>query len=108
MRPVACPPIQRRVRIKMVGTAQERLCPPYAAGISRNNRNDLLAPMGPIQALRSYRVHAFPFQKATARPMTADTDSDLPPPPAHEPARRSGSIVLVLLVAGAIVAAAVA
>jgi two-component system cell cycle sensor histidine kinase/response regulator CckA len=40
--------------------------------------------------------------------MTADTDSDLPPPPAHEPARRSGSIVLVLLVAGAIVAAAVA
>jgi two-component system cell cycle sensor histidine kinase/response regulator CckA len=40
--------------------------------------------------------------------MTADTDSDLPPPPAHEPTRRSGSIVLVLLVAGAIVAAAVA
>jgi two-component system cell cycle sensor histidine kinase/response regulator CckA len=42
--------------------------------------------------------------------MTADTDSDLQPPPmtAHEPARRSGSIVLVLLVAGAIVAAAVA
>ncbi len=40
--------------------------------------------------------------------MTADTDSDLPPPPAHEPARRSGSIVLVLLVAGAIVAAAIA
>ncbi|MEA2941074.1 MAG: two-component system, cell cycle sensor histidine kinase and response regulator CckA, partial [Bradyrhizobium sp.] len=39
--------------------------------------------------------------------MTADTDHDLPPP-AHEPARRSGSIVLVLLVAGAIVAAAVA
>jgi two-component system cell cycle sensor histidine kinase/response regulator CckA len=39
--------------------------------------------------------------------MTADIDSDLPPP-AHEPARRSGSIVLVLLVAGAIVAAAVA
>src|SRR3954453_6083996 len=39
--------------------------------------------------------------------MTAATDSDLPPPPAHEPARRSGSIVLVLLVAGAIVAAAV-
>jgi two-component system cell cycle sensor histidine kinase/response regulator CckA len=42
--------------------------------------------------------------------MTADTDSDLQRPPmtAHEPARRSGSIVLVLLVAGAIVAAAVA
>src|ERR1700731_5238753 len=42
--------------------------------------------------------------------MTADTDSDLQHPPiaAHEPVRRSGSIVLVLLVAGAIVAAAVA
>ncbi len=42
--------------------------------------------------------------------MTADIDSDLQHPPmtAHEPARRSGSIVLVLLVAGAIVAAAVA
>jgi two-component system cell cycle sensor histidine kinase/response regulator CckA len=42
--------------------------------------------------------------------MTADTDHDLQPAPmtAHEPARRSGSIVLVLLVAGAIVAAAVA
>src|ERR1700710_2267880 len=42
--------------------------------------------------------------------MTADTDNDLSPPPMtpHEPARRSGSIVLVLLVAGAIVAAAVA
>jgi two-component system cell cycle sensor histidine kinase/response regulator CckA len=41
--------------------------------------------------------------------MTTEPDIDLPPaPPAHEPARRSGSIVLVLLVAGAIVAAAVA
>jgi two-component system cell cycle sensor histidine kinase/response regulator CckA len=42
--------------------------------------------------------------------MTADTDNDLQSTPmtAHEPARRSGSIVLVLLVAGAIVAAAVA
>jgi two-component system cell cycle sensor histidine kinase/response regulator CckA len=39
--------------------------------------------------------------------MTTEPDNDLPPP-AHEPARRSGSIVLVLLVAGAIVAAAVA
>jgi two-component system, cell cycle sensor histidine kinase and response regulator CckA len=39
-----------------------------------------------------------------------DTDTDLSPPPMtpHEPARRSGSIVLVLLVAGAIVAAAIA
>ncbi|HEY0910762.1 MAG TPA: ATP-binding protein, partial [Bradyrhizobium sp.] len=41
--------------------------------------------------------------------MTADTDHDPSQPPfaAHEPARRSGSIVLVLLVAGGIVAAAV-
>ena len=39
--------------------------------------------------------------------MTTESDNDLPPS-AHEPARRSGSIVLVLLVAGAIVAAAVA
>ena len=42
--------------------------------------------------------------------MTADTDHDPSHPPitAHEPARRSGSIVLVLVVAGGIVAAAVA
>src|SRR3954451_356277 len=42
--------------------------------------------------------------------MTADTDNELQQSPMtpHEPARRSGSIVLVLLVAGAIVAAAVA
>jgi two-component system cell cycle sensor histidine kinase/response regulator CckA len=42
--------------------------------------------------------------------MTADTDHDPSPQPftAHEPARRSGSIVLVLLVAGGIVAAAIA
>src|ERR1700731_1924103 len=42
--------------------------------------------------------------------MTADTDSDLQHPPiaAHEPVRRSGSIVLVLLVAATIIAAAVA
>ncbi|MEO6840728.1 MAG: response regulator [Bradyrhizobium sp.] len=42
--------------------------------------------------------------------MTADTDHDPSqlPMTAHEPARRSGSIVLVLLVAGGIVAAAVA
>ena len=39
--------------------------------------------------------------------MTTEPDHDLPPS-AHEPARRSGSIVLVLLVAGAIVAAAIA
>jgi two-component system cell cycle sensor histidine kinase/response regulator CckA len=42
--------------------------------------------------------------------MTADTDNDPSREPiaAHEPARRSGSIVLVLLVAGGIVAAAIA
>src|SRR6185369_3470292 len=42
--------------------------------------------------------------------MTAETDHDpQPEPPAvHEPARRSGSIVLVLLVAAALVAVAVA
>src|ERR1700730_5483740 len=40
--------------------------------------------------------------------MTAETDNDRSRKPftAHEPARRSGSIVLVLLVAGGIVAAA--
>src|SRR5712672_395814 len=43
-------------------------------------------------------------------PMTADTDNDPSREPitAHEPARRSGSIVLVLLVAGGIVAVAIA
>ena len=42
--------------------------------------------------------------------MTAEPDRDPPPEPiiGHEPARRSGSIVLVLLVAGGIVAAAIA
>jgi len=42
--------------------------------------------------------------------MTADTDNDpsREPMTAHEPARRSGSIVLVLLVAGGIVAVAIA
>jgi two-component system, cell cycle sensor histidine kinase and response regulator CckA len=42
--------------------------------------------------------------------MTADTDNDTSREPltAHEPARRSGSIVLVLLVAAGLVAAAVA
>ena len=42
--------------------------------------------------------------------MTAETDSHPPPEPfaAHEPARRGGSIVLVLLVAAGIVAIAVA
>src|SRR3954469_17082764 len=95
----------------MVGAAQRAPLPTLRAGNSRNNRNDPLAPMGPIQALRSYCVRVFyPFREAAARPMTADTDSDLQPAPmtAHEPARRSGSIVLVLLMAGAIVAAAVA
>ncbi len=42
--------------------------------------------------------------------MTADTDNDpsRQPMTAHEPARRSGSIVLVLLVAGGLVAVAIA
>src|SRR6266568_1933601 len=42
--------------------------------------------------------------------MTAETDNNLPSEPfvAHEPARRGGSIVLVLLVAAGIVAVAVA
>ncbi|MGZ3330285.1 MAG: hybrid sensor histidine kinase/response regulator, partial [Xanthobacteraceae bacterium] len=42
--------------------------------------------------------------------MTADPDTDPPrePTAVHEPGRRGGSIVLVLLVAGGIVAAAVA
>jgi two-component system, cell cycle sensor histidine kinase and response regulator CckA len=42
--------------------------------------------------------------------MTAETDNDPPPQPitAHEPARRGGSIVLVLLVAGSLIAIAVA
>src|ERR1700722_4971403 len=42
--------------------------------------------------------------------MTAETDTDPPPEPfaVAEPARRGGSIVLVLLVAGALVAVAVA
>jgi two-component system cell cycle sensor histidine kinase/response regulator CckA len=42
--------------------------------------------------------------------MTAEADNDPPPEPiaAHEPARRGGSIVLVLLVAGTLVAVAVA
>src|SRR3954449_10044847 len=39
--------------------------------------------------------------------MSIESDHDLPPS-GHEPVRRGGSIVLVLLVAGAIVAAAVA
>ena len=41
--------------------------------------------------------------------MTAETDNNLPSEPlvAHEPARRSGSIILVLLVAAGIVAVAV-
>lgn len=39
--------------------------------------------------------------------MTAQTDHDLPPTATQEPARRSGSILLVLLIAGAIIAAAV-
>src|SRR3954464_6006017 len=64
--------------------------------------------MGPIQALSSYRVQVRSryFREAAARLMSIEPDHDLPA--AHEPARRSGSILLVLLVAAAIVAAAVA
>ena len=51
-----------------------------------------------------------PRRRAASLHMTAETDSHPPPEPfaAHEPARRSGSIVLVLLVAAGIVAVAVA
>src|SRR3954471_12848065 len=49
-------------------------------------------------------------QEVAHRLMTTDTNTDLAPEPTtvHETGRRSGSIVLVLLVAGAIVADAVA
>ena len=51
-----------------------------------------------------------PCRQAASLRMTAEPDHDPSREPiaAHEPARRSGSIVLVLLVAGGIVAAAVA
>src|SRR5207245_6281323 len=51
-----------------------------------------------------------PCRRAAFPDMTAETDSDLSSEPlaAHEPARRGGSIVLVLLVAAGIVAIAVA
>src|SRR5437588_4433028 len=60
-------------------------------------------PAGFGRTLPSCRRAAFPD-------MTAETDSDPVPEPlaAHEPARRGGSIVLVLLVAAGIVAIAVA
>src|SRR5687767_4168332 len=48
-------------------------------------------------------------RQATAPDMTAETDKDPSPEPfaSHEPARRGGSIVLVLLVAFGIVAVAI-
>src|SRR4051812_9253625 len=69
----------------------------------------MLALAGPIQALRSYcRCLRSPDPKeSAARRMSIEPAHDLPSP-GHEPVRRSGSIVLVLLVAGAIVAAAIA
>jgi len=56
------------------------------------------------------RASALSCRQAASLGMTAEPDNDpsREPMTAHEPARRSGSIVLVLLVAGAIVAAAVA
>src|SRR4051794_6363146 len=91
----------------MVGTAQGRLCPPYEREIAQITATIRLRRWGRFRHSGVIACVRSPFPEATARPMTADTDSDLPPL-AHEPARRSGSIVLVLMVAGAIVAAAVA
>jgi two-component system, cell cycle sensor histidine kinase and response regulator CckA len=52
---------------------------------------------------------SYSCRQAAPPEMTAETDNDLPSEPfvAHEPARRGGSIVLVLLVAAGIVAVAV-
>ena len=36
-RPAACPPFHPAFRTKMVGTAQERLCPPYFSCVARQN-----------------------------------------------------------------------
>jgi len=63
---------------------------------------------GPIQALRTRHTRIpRPLRQAPPDSMTSDPDIESPQV-AQEPARRSGSILLVLLVAGAIVAAAVA
>src|SRR6266702_5159528 len=76
------------------------------------SRLDGLALAGPIQALRERRANsAFPrCRQAASVRMTAETDHDSSREPmtAQEPARRGGSIVLVLLVAGGIVAVAIA
>src|SRR3954465_6273352 len=55
-------------------------------------------------------ARGLPRRRAAPLPMTAETDSHSSPEPfaAHEPARRGGSIVLVLLVAAGIVGIAVA
>src|SRR5882724_10058692 len=62
------------------------------------------------RAKSSARKRVNPCRQAASPGMTAqlDHDSSREPMSAHEPARRSGSIVLVLLVAGAIVAVALA
>ena len=56
------------------------------------------------------KLRQIPHRQAHIVRMTADTDTDPPREPftAHEPARRGGSIVLVLLVAFGIVAVAIA
>jgi len=59
-----------------------------------------------IQRAQARHIHV---DKASVLRMTVDTDNDLSREPmtAHEPARRSGSILLVLLVAGALVVVAI-
>ena len=66
---------------------------------------------GPIQALRSGHAHGMSDSRlAVPKVMTAEPDhyASQEPAAAQEPMRRGGSILLVLLVAGAIVAVAVA
>ncbi|ABA04400.1 cell cycle control histidine kinase CckA [Nitrobacter winogradskyi Nb-255] len=73
-----------------------------------NEPNEALALRAPIQALRTRRRRIpRPPRQAPPNSMTPDPDIDSPQV-GQEPARRSGSILLVLLVAGAIVTAAVA
>src|ERR1700676_2251287 len=62
------------------------------------------------RAKSSARKRVNPCRQAASPGMTAelDNDSSREPMTAHEPVRRSGSIVLVLLVAGAIIAVAAA
>ncbi len=70
-----------------------------------------LALSHPIQALeQSTRDPRVPLIEAASSAMTADLERNAPPEAANlpEPPRRGGSIVLVLLVAGGLVAVAVA